>query len=347
MAVSTDFSTKVIGLVKDLVSADKVTLSEAIFQETFALNNFAKAHNIDLNVRHGNVIPIVLNNDPFLSMKERDQTSCDFPEGSLNIKFSSKKWDLAEYAERIPICMRQFDENFLLFWNMYRQGLDDPTNTPDAQAFLSYLIKQVEDRVQATQWRVGYFGDTTSTNDYIKGNNGFFVQASAGSGYKKQIDKATTEPTGEELIKAIEKALNENSGEFWLGSDDIVIKTSWQVANKIVIYLNSLDRLNQYNCTCVSADGIVRSDKFGVDGLRLFGYKVEAHREIDGTARVLTESPFQILIARKSNLHVGTNTMDKLDGFDIFYDQLTNKVYINSSVYLGVAITLDEYIYLN
>jgi len=346
MALTTDFSTKVIGLVNDLTSADKVTLNQAIFQETFALNSFATAHNIDTNVRHGNVIPIILNGEPFLTMPKRDQTSCDFPEGSLNLKFSAKKWDLSEYAERIPICMRQFDENFLLFWNMYRQRLDNPTTTPDAQAFLTYIIKQIEDRIIATQWRVGYFGDTTNASDYINGNNGFFTQAVASSGYKKQIVKAGAEPTGEELLKAIENALNDNSGEFWLGSDDIVIKTSWQVANKIVIYLNSLDRLSQYNCTCVSADGIVRSDKFGVDGLRLFGYKVEAHREIDGTARVLTQNPFQLIISRKSNLRVATNTMDKLEGFDMFYDQLTDKVYIKSLVYLGVAIALDEYIYL-
>jgi|GEM_PF-5718673 len=126
MAITTNFSTKVIGLVNDLTSADKVNINEAIFQETFALSKFPTAHTMRSGVRDGNVIPIVLNGTNYCSMPASDPTSCDLPEGNLNLNFSAKKWDLAEYAERIPICMRQFDEQFLAFWNMYRQRLDNP-----------------------------------------------------------------------------------------------------------------------------------------------------------------------------------------------------------------------------
>jgi len=348
MAITTNFSNKVISLVNDLTAADKVNINEAIFQETFALSKFTNAHTIRNGVRDGNIIPIILNGDTYCAMPVSDPTSCDLPEGNLNLNFSAKKWRLAEYAQRIPICMRQFDEQFLAFWNMYRQRLDNPTTTPDAQAFLTFITEQVENAIIGTQWRAGYFGDTASTSGLVKGNDGFFVQAQAGNGHKAQITKAGAEPTGEELLKAIETALNENADQFWLGTDDVVIKTSWAVANKIVIYLNSLDRLSPYNCTCVNANGIVRSDKFGVDGLRLFGYKVEAHREIDGSAICtgVAGNKYQIIIARKSNLLAGTNTLDKLEGFDMFYDQVSRKIFIDSTVYLGVAIALDEYIYL-
>lgn len=351
MALDGNFSTAILDLVEDLVTADKVNISEAIFQETFGIGSFTGAHTLRTGVRHGNVIPIVLAGENYCAMPVGDQQSCELNECDLTVNYQAKKWDLAEYNCRIPICMRTFDENFLVFWNMYRQRLEDPLQEPDAQAFLTYLTQQVERNILGAQWRVGYWGDTSvTTNNLINGNNGYFVQAEAGNGIKAPITVAGTAPTAEEILNSIQTALETASGDInamWLGQSDVVIKMSWTVANKIVIYLNQLNRQNPYNCDCISADGIVSADRFSVEGLRLFGYRVEAHREIDGGATCVTDADVnKILIARKSNLLIGTNTQDKMEMFDIFYDKRDRQIYMDSMIYLGVSIPLDEYIYL-
>lgn len=348
MALDGNFSTAIIDLVEDLVTADNVNISEAIFQETFGIGSFVNAHTLRTGVRNGSVIPIVLAGDNYCAMPVGNEQSCELNDCDLETNYSAKKWDLAEYNCRIPICMRTFDENFLVFWNMYRQRLEDPLQEADAQAFLTYLTQQVERNILGAQWRVGYWGDTSATaNDLIKGNNGYFVQAEAGNGIKAPITVAGTAPTAEEILDSIQEALNTASDQMWLSESDVVIKMSWTVANKIAIYLNSLNRQNPYNCDCVSADGIVSADRFSVEGLRLFGYRVEAHREIDGGATCVTDADVnKILIARKSNLLIGTNTTDKMEMFEIFYDRKDRMIYMDSMIYLGVSIPLDEYIYL-
>src|SRR5690606_16680910 len=119
-----------------------------------------------------------------------DETSCDLNDCDITPNYSTKEWCLAEYNCRVEICMRSFDENFLLFWNMYRQRLEDPLAEPDAQAFLDYITDIVEKTVMGTQWRVGYWGDADSENELIEGCDGFFVQAEAGSGEKIEITPA-------------------------------------------------------------------------------------------------------------------------------------------------------------
>lgn len=348
MALDGNFSTAITALVEDLVTADNVNISEAIFQETFGIGSFVNAHTLRTGVRNGSVIPIVLAGDNYCAMPVGNEQSCELNDCDLETNYSAKKWDLAEYNCRIPICMRTFDENFLVFWNMYRQRLEDPLQDPDAQAFLTYLTQQVERNILGAQWRVGYWGDTSATtNNLINGNNGYFVQAEAGGGIKAEITAAGAAPTAEEILDSIQEALNTASDQMWLSESDVVIKMSWTVANKIAIYLNSLNRQNPYNCDCVSADGIVSADRFSVEGLRLFGYRVEAHREIDGGATCVTDADVnKILIARKSNLLIGTNTTDKMEMFEIFYDRKDRMIYMDSMIYLGVSIPLDEYIYL-
>lgn len=348
MALEGNFSTAIVDLVEDLVTADKVNINQAIFQETFGIGSFVNSHSLRTGVRPGSLISIVLAGDNYCAMPAGDELSCELNDCDLTPQYQAKKWDLAEYNCRIPICMRTFDENFLAFWNMYRQRLDNPLEAPDAQAFLTYITTQVERNILGAQWRVGYWGDTSATtNNLINANNGYFVQAEAGSGIKASITSAGAEPTAEEILDSIEAALGQASNQMWLGADDVVIKMSWTVANKIAMYLNRVNRQNPYNCDCVSADGIVSADRFSVEGLRLFGYRVEAHREIDGGAGCVTDADVnKILIARKSNLLVGTNELDKMSMFDIFYDKRDRMIYVDSAIYLGVSIPLDEYIYL-
>jgi|SRR5690606_12371965 len=353
MALQGNFATAIGDLVTGLVEADIANINEAIWQETFGVGSFAAAHNLITGRRNGQVQPIVLTNDYYGSMPVGDQTSCGLNECDLTPNYSAKEWCLAEYNCRIPICMRSFDEEFLVFWNMYRQGLEDPTAEPDAQAFLDYIEQIVRNQILGTQWRVGYWGDTAETeNDLINGCDGYFAQAEAGSGEMIAIDAASpNNPTAEEIYAAFEKAYDFGIQQIWGSQPDLVWKTTYAVAAKLVAWLNKMGDTSMYNCECFDAAGITGTRRYSVEGLRVFGIPVEAHREIDLSAaaagQVDPEAKFKALLIRKSNLLIGTNTDSKLEGFDMFYDKTDRKIYIDSMVRLGVMIPLDEYVYIS
>jgi len=351
MGLQGNFATAVADLVDSLVAADKVNINEAIFQSVFGVGNFSQSHTLLTERRNGQLQPIVLANDYYGSMPVGDETSCDLNECDLTPNYSAKEWCLAEYNCRLSICMRSFDENFLLFWNMYRQRLDDPTTEPDAQAFLDYITDIVEKSVMGTQWRTGYWGDTAETeNDLINGCDGFFVQAEAGDGEKIDIVAAGAEPTADEIYAALQEAYEYATTETAWGMEaDVVWKMTYATAAKLVSWLNTNADLSQYNCDCINPDAIVQGRRFNVEGLRVFGIPVEAHREIDLSMTAAGKSgndKYQALLIRKSNLLVGVNTTDKMEGFDIFFDKVTRKVYIDSMIHSGVMIPLDEYVYI-
>lgn len=348
MALQGNFATAIGDLVTDLVAADIVNINEAIFEEAFPVGSFSGAHNLLTGRRNGNVQPIVNAGDYYGSMPVGDEQSCDLNECDLTPSYSAKEWCLAEYNCRIPICMRTFDEEFLVFWNMYRQGLEDPTTEPDAQAFLDYVENLVRNQVMGTQWRVGYWGDTSdTTNTLISGCDGYFAQAEAGNGDKVDLTFAGTAPTGEELYTAMQEAYELAGTQVWGGQTDLVWKTSYAVSSRLVTWLNTMTDTSQYNCDCLNPDGIVAARRFSVDGLRIFGIPVEAHREIDLSMNAIGGTdPYKILLTRKSNLLIGVNTEDKMEGFDIFYDKTERHIYVDTMVRLGVMIALDDYVYI-
>src|SRR5690606_23927250 len=207
MALQGNFATAIGDLVTGLVEADIANINEAIWQETFGVGSFAAAHNLITGRRNGQVQPIVLTNDYYGSMPVGDEKSCALNECDLTPNYSAKEWCLAEYNCRIPICMRSFDEEFLIFWNMYRQALEDPTTEPDAQAFLAYIESIVRNQLQGNQWVVGYWGDSAEAEcDGINGCDCFFGQAGGGRGEKLDLVVAGAVPTAEELYGAFEEA---------------------------------------------------------------------------------------------------------------------------------------------
>lgn len=349
MAISGNFDTALLSLVEDLVTADKVNINEAIFQQTFGVGNFVSAHSLRTGVRHGGVIPIVLNEDNYCAMPVADN-DCSKNECDLPTNYDGKKWDLGTYNCRVPICMKSLDENFLAFWNTYKQGLNDPLTTPDAQALLNYLTGKVEQNILAAQWRVGYWGDTSVTsNNLINGNNGYFVLAHAGNGTKINVDPAGTAMTGQEWLDAIYTAIETASeNDPWFSASDLVIKMDFGVAYKIINTLNRLGLNSPYNCDCVYADGYVNAQRFTVEGLRIAGIRVEAHREIGlaGKAVCVGATSENVLIAKKSELLVGTNHADRLDELDIFFDKKDRKIYIDYEMQMGVMLPTDDYILL-
>lgn len=346
MPIQGNFATTIRQMVTDLVTADKTRIDNAIFQSTFGISDFVRYHTLVTGVRDGSLVPIVLAGNDFGSMPGGDEKACTFNTCDVDINYSTKKWDLGYYDCRIPICMSNFDEDFLIFWNMYRTKMENPLEVPDAQALLDFIISKVENRIKGTQWRVGYLGDAASANALINKNNGYFVQAEAGTGTK--INLAVADPTPEQIYQALQDAYNAAAGKIWFSETDVVWKMTYAMAAKFVAFLNTKADLSMYNCDCINPDALVSGRRFTIEGLRIFGIPVEVHREIDLSMAAVTQTNvFQALLIRKSNLLIGTNTTDKLDKFRIFYVEKDDMIYIDSAVYMGVSIPLDdEYVYI-
>lgn len=351
MAVTDNFEASILSMVTDIVSAENAIdgINKAIFKQTFGIGELTQSHTLRTGVRDGSLVPIVMDEDNYCAMPVGNQQSCDLNECDLDTEYSAKKWCLPEYNCVTSICMRNVNENFLAFWNMYRQKLENPLEKPDHQAYLAFLTDKTSRNIRGAQWRTAYWGDSLSESTLINGCDGFFAQAEAGSGYKEEISISSATPTGEEILKAIKNALNDNYEATWIERSNVVVKMSYAMANLIVIYLNDLDQKSPYDCTCVSPDGLVRANRFTVQGLHVSGIPVEAHREIDGGAACegVNGNKFQLIIAQKSNLLVGTNSLDSLSQLRIFYVEKEHKVYIESMINQGVSIPMDEYIYLH
>ena len=126
--ITRKFCNGVADLVDSLVAADKVNINEAIFQQTFGVGSFTQAHTLITEVRNGKLQPIVLSNDYYGSMPLGDETSCDLNSCDLTPNYSTKEWCLAEYNCRLDICMRSFDENFLLFLEYVSSKIGRPNS---------------------------------------------------------------------------------------------------------------------------------------------------------------------------------------------------------------------------
>lgn len=351
MALQGNFKTQIADLVTSLTAAEIANIDQAIWEEVFELSNFANAHTVVTGRRHGNLQPIINGDDPYGYMPVADNTSCDLNECDITPVYSSKEWCMAEYNCRLAVCMRTFDEDFLVFWNMYRQQLEDPLAEPDAQAFLDYLVNLVTRRISGTQWRAGYWGDSEAVdNSLIDGCDGFFIQAEAGGGEKVSItgsgDNGAVVAT--DIYAALQSAYEYAVEQPWGGADNLVWKMTQTMAARLVAWLNTSADLSQYNCECINPVSVTNPRGFTTDNLKIFGIPVEAHREIDASMTAAgATGAFRAILTRKTNLLVGVNKEEKLEGFDIFFDRVSRKIYLDAMTYFGVMIPTDEYVYIS
>lgn len=344
------FATKIKAVVNDLTSAEMANINSALFIDTFGVSNFAGAHTF-VPARHGGLIPIIDNSTDFGAFSTSNGRSCALTSETMVERYDSKKWELTEVGGRYGICLKTLEEDFLVFWNTHKLVKEDPTQEPEWADYIEFLTQRAKNNLTASHWRVGYLGDKSlTTNSKLNGINGFFVQASAGGGVKQTIEHVGATPTGSEIYEGLRTAYESASEQSWFDENEVVIKMTKKMAQTLVNYLNRLSDTSEFDVAVILPNEVVKSRKFSVDGLHIFGIKVEAHSEIDRSMDAVTsptQNKFQAIIAKKSNLLVGSPEVDKLEQFDMFYDKKDNQIYIDVLGYFGVAIATDEYVYID
>ncbi len=344
MALMGNFATKIQAVVTDLTSAELVNINKAIYTDVFGVADFVGAHTFIPNVRQGSVIPIVHDDADFGAYPKSDARSCAMNNGELKEVYDAKVWDLVELNSRYSLCLKSLEEDFLVFWNKRKLVLEDPTQEAEWGDYIDFLTNKAVKDLKAAQWRQGYLGDTANASALVNGANGFFSQAEAMNGVKIDITKAGATPTGEEIYKTLKEAYEAVALEAWFDESTAIIKMTKTMAFTLVNFLNTLSDASQYDVTILNPNAIVAGRKFSIDGLHIFGIKVEVHSEIDRSMTAIGEADkFKALITRKSNLLVGAPSMDKVEQLDIFYDRKDKNIYIDVATYFGVALATNEY----
>lgn len=359
--INTDFTNNVLSLVDDLVTADMVDMSKSIYERQFETNGISETHTVIPGVRHGSVVPIlrdIPNPDSFPFV---DATSCDVTECDLPINSDAVKWSLGLIECRVPICLRSFDENFLLFWNTYRHACQ---GEPDMDsAMMKYLMNRFEKNLQLSTWRAAYFGDTNSASAYYDGIDGFFVQAEAGDGIKIEITENSestytdqiAELTPQDAFDYLVQMYNSATSLAWFDPSLMEFRVTRTIGSKLVQHLNTLG-ITGVECACVDPAKASQGVSYNLGNIMLFGIPVRVHGEWDDIINYSTvlnggggdnarTDPHRAILTYRENLLIGTNQTECLESLDIWYSKETRNIYLDGSSYLGAQIPLSDYVY--
>lgn len=347
MAITHNFDTAILALVNDLVTADKLDISQAVYSSAFEVGDIAEGHTVVTGVRTGNIIPILSKAPKYDSFPYKNPADCTIPACDLDLGFSAKSWELGMIACKIPICINTFDENFLLFWGSYKRVFGDENLS---SALMQYIIDIFQNNLNASIWRQVWFGDTSATtNNYLKGNDGIFTQAEAMDGTKIVIaENATGNLTGEQLYAYFTEAYQIASISPWWNPATAQIEMTQAMASVLVAWLNTLGDRSLYNCECYSPDGLTSQRTFSIDGqLKIFGITVHVHREFDGIIQTFAlGNPYRAILTSSTNILIGTSELDQLPAFDVWYSKDDDQIYIKGGANVGASLVTNEYVYL-
>lgn len=341
-------------LVEGLVGAELVELSNTIFTKAFEVGSITELFTVSGGVREGNVVPIISNSPNYASFPYKNPLDCTIPVCDLDINFSAKVWQLGMIACTIPICINTFDEDFLLFWKVYRKTFGEESDVDTA--LMQFLIDRFQSNLEAALWRVVFFGDRSISAsdpnyDLMRPIDGIFTQVEAGEGIKIVVPANTdgTSLTGQELYDILSNAYNRATLETdWYDDTTAQFIMTKAMASVLVTWLNSLKDTSMYNCECLDADSVTKKRSFSInDKLFVFGIPITVRPELDGVIRQLGLGyPYRALLTSKDNILVGTGEVSKMSQFDVWYERKDNMIYMRGGANIGVSVATDEYIYI-
>lgn len=356
MAYNNNFVTYLLPLAKDLASSEKMTFSNLLFNAIFLASDITKKHVVVTGVRHGNVVPIINEDPSYNSFPFIDANDCVINECDVQDSYSAIKWTLGLISCRIPICLRKFNDNFLIFWNSYKMLNPGKVDSNYIRsAIMQHIIKLVKNEFEAAKWRVIYYAIEGHTSPKLNGFDGYFEQAGANSANVIEIPENDTDTplTGQEiydLLYAIEEAYDATD---WADQTSAMeFRMTKRMAMTLASFMNKLD-----DTSC--CDGIEKLDpsrtktkSYVYDNLSFHGYPIIPMPEWDAIQKKVAEIKEggvarinRVLFIEKTNMLIGTEEREQLSMIDVFYDKTQKKVFIDAEAYLGAAISLPRYIY--
>lgn len=361
MGYTSNFASTIGTAVDSLTSAELAKIENMITQKVFAKSDLTTINQVVTGIRNGSVIPILDNvpqpdSFPFVDSSDCAVTDCD-----VTNTFSEHTWELGLIECRLGICLKSFDEDFLVFFNAYKATEAGGADIDMTSLMMKFITDKFVDNMELASWRASYFADKAlAPNPFFDKIDGIFVQLQAGGGGQIDVTQnagatfTAQAITGEEVYNYLTLMYNQASALEWFDPTQMEYRVTRSMASALVNYLNT-SNIEKLNCACIDPVTAVASPVFMLDGLRFNGIPVLTITEWDniinysatlnggggGNARV---NPHRAILSIRENLLIGTTQDSTLNSFDMWFSKDDKKVYIEGSSYLGGGVPTDRYI---
>lgn len=352
MAVDID---GILSEVNDLCSADKANINNVIFEQYIRDEVFATHHTVLTEVRNGRLIPIMNARPDYGFMKVRPG-NCQMNVCEITSASSAKKWSPVDYNCRLVICKDDFDCDFKAFWEMKCKDYD---NMEDA--FIQFLVEKTRENVNASQWRIAYFDDSTNEDDEYAGIDGLFKQYLAIGALPGHTDQLFDIPENAEATIADQmdldpaRAYNLLKAMYtWAALNNPTLLTApdahFDITPELAFnYLTWLMDNKEVNC-CFSATDGVTSSRYSLENLNYLGIPIHVRHEWSSVIKwqqaqgstANYADPHRILLTTKSNKPVGTCDDNAFSNFDMFYDRKDKQIYIDVETSFDAKVVVDR-----
>lgn len=195
------------------------------------------------------------------------------------------------------------------------------TDLPQSAAITEFLMALMVEANAVGLWQ----SNTSSGNANLKRYDGLIKNIDADSpisgntGSETSITESNVIAIFKKMVQALPARLKKKS--------DLSFFCGWDTFESL---LGAYLTLNNYHID-MSPSGPYTTGEFN---LPLWGITVKAMHGLTGTNR--------IFLARESNLWIITDMMGEDENWNIFYDQLTNKIYGRVEFKLGTAVTFGN-----
>lgn len=348
----------ILGDLNGLTAAEKMNIANLIFTETFSAKNIKDTHPTISQVRSGSKVPILLETDDYGGFPFTEG-NCTLPACDITDNWSTYTWNLGQIGCEVVICMENFTNDFLAFFNTWKKMNGDDINS----AVVQFIIERFQSRHLKAEIRVAYFADSSSSDALINGFDGFFAQMQAIATANGQIveitenDEATaagqTITDGQVVYDYLTAMYNQAATKPWFNPANMVWRMDRSLAMLLAGFLNTKSDLSQYNCDCIDIDKVTRARVFSWDNISVFGIPIEplplldamkpvAELYNDGDGTYVDRN--RIILTRRENMIIGYEIEDTLKRFKVGYDEREDEIYIKGASLFGVGVPQDAFI---
>ncbi|RMZ60072.1 hypothetical protein D1632_10815 [Chryseobacterium nematophagum] len=366
MAIETNFTEEVIDIVGSLTKTEKIEMSQALFKGSIEVTDLTKEHTVLTGVRHGNYVPIIDDQPNYESFPFSNPNQCAIPECDLSTNYSVEKWDLGLIECKVPICLREFDDEFLRFWNQYKMVQTDSEKNENEymqSALIQFLYNKFKTNHLAAQWRGGYFGDKASSSPLFNGIDGWFTQAEATTSQiitipeNTGIDYAAQQLSGERIYEILLEMYKTYFTQSWFTTKPVEFRMSKWDAMTLTMYYNTLkDKKCCDGLQVIDPEQVSAAPLFDWQRLTFYGIPIKVMYIWDEVINKTTElnpgwdgskiinpnaarvNPHRIILTYKDNLLLGTQERSNLSFFDIWYSKDQDKIFMKGGSYFGASI---------
>lgn len=338
----------------DQAAANQSNLSELIVTRLYSRVDLNELFTLVAPVRTGDaqvglIYPAVYN-----AIKNTEGTDCDISECDVSPEWTARKWAIVIAECRHGLCTREMPSRFLAYWGMYKRV--DPEST-EYEALVDQVVDMLSGLMANTLLAKLWLSDTTFQadpgviDDFLDGIDGFLAQMMPVT--DQVVDMGDTPLTDGEAIynKIAEGIQRYKRSDFRDTFSNARLYIEEQDADSIVAWLNTLDKASQYNCQCVDPNGIIRGDRFEVEGLMIGGLRVYTQpfekmmSQFDEYSTGGTPNMHNIfVIAPKEVMLAGSGNQDDFNVQKVFYDDYRRKYFFDIGYSYGALIPQDFFI---